>query len=67
MLGREVDQRTPVGHPEGDVVECLRLHAASLAVAPSSTSDYFRLSTARWSWAFVMRERPGMFRRFASL
>src|SRR5439155_3696720 len=67
VLGREVDQRVPVRHPEGDVVQCLRLHAASLAVAPSSTSDYFRLSTARWSWAFVICERPVMFRRLASL
>ena len=51
----------PVRHPEGDVVQGLGLHAARLA------SRYFLASTARWSWALLMLERPGTLRRLASL
>ena len=31
------------------------------------SSSYFRRSTARWSWALFIFERPEMFIRFASL
>ena len=34
---------------------------------PPLHSSYFRRSTARWSWALFIFERPAMFIRFASL
>src|SRR5439155_24931766 len=60
MRRREIRDRIPLVDPEGDVIQGIRLQAASLAI-------YDLAATARWSCAFVMRERPLMPRRFASL
>ena len=67
MLGRELDDGIAVRDPVGHVIERFRIHAASLAGEGVATSSYFLRSTARWSCAFVICERPATFIRFASL
>src|SRR5438270_7928481 len=64
---QEFGDRLPVRQPEGDVVQSLGLHAATLASGWCITSSYLRASTALCSWALLIWERPAMFRRFASL
>jgi hypothetical protein len=61
MLRDEIGDHVAVGKPVRDVVELRGIHSASLPIR------YFRLSTARCSCCFVMRERPEMFMRLASL
>ena len=66
--GEGLGDRLAVGEPEGDVVERLRVHAETLATtAGSTTRCYFLASTARCSCCLFIWERPGTFRRFASL
>src|SRR5207302_8584375 len=64
---QEFGDRLPVRQPEGDVVQSLGLHAATLASGWCITSSYLRASTALCSWALLICERPRMLRRFASL
>ena len=71
VLRHEVGDAVALGHPEGDVVEDLRLQDESVARAARSTERprprYFLRSTARCSCALFMRERPSMPIRLASL
>ena len=77
MSRRELDDRVALGHPEGDVIQRVRFHSASLAIRtalrlPRGSDDFFTgdqlfAATARWSCALFMRERPLIPRRFASL
>jgi hypothetical protein len=60
-FGDEARDSVSLGHPEGDVVECVRPHAGRIA------SHYFLPSTARWSCCLFILERPRMFIRLASL
>jgi hypothetical protein len=67
MPRRKVGERLSVRDPECNVVERLRLHSGEPSCPTTSYVGYFRRSTARCNCALLMRERPGMFRRFASL
>src|ERR687895_106238 len=65
----EVGDAVPVGEPVRDVIEGLRAHGAG-KIAPrlrAAEGDYFLRSTARWSWALFIFERPSMPMRLASL
>ena len=54
--------------PERDMVELRRIHALDVTRSDLGyAADYLRRSTARCSCAFVMRERPSIPIRFASL
>ena len=64
---RNVGDRLAVGDPVRDVVELRRVHAPTVPSELRVTSRYFRRSTARWSCCFVIRERPSIPIRFASL
>ena len=61
VLPDEVGDRVSVRDPVRDVVELRRVHAESLTVG------YLRRSTARCSCCLLIRERPEIPIRFASL
>src|SRR4051794_32401763 len=66
--GQSLCDRLAVGEPESDMIECLRVHAETLASGYRAASSYFFLaSTERCSCALVICERPGTFSRLASL
>src|SRR5207248_4914302 len=64
----ECRDRLAVGEPVRDVVELRRIHPPTVpGRLRVMRYFYLRLSTARWSCCFVIRERPSMPIRFASL
>jgi hypothetical protein len=65
---RTLGDRVAVRDPERDVVDGARRHRGQVSDAATPCVDaYFRRSTARWSWAFVIVERPSIPIRLASL
>src|SRR5207248_511256 len=62
----ECRDRLAVGEPVRDVVEPRRIHPPTVP-RRLRVMRYFLESTARWSCCFVIRERPSMPIRFASL
>src|SRR5579862_516884 len=67
MRREDVGDRVALGDPVRDVVELRRLHAPTVPTRDGVMRRYLRASTARWSCCFVIRERPSMPIRFASL